>query len=68
MHSGSHKVAVWAAVVALFVIVGAGRAHSESTLFGAGHVGPDGPSFLYRIDPATGTVTPIGSGIVVNCW
>ena len=63
MHSPNTKVALWAALTALFVIAGAGRAHAETTLFGAGHIGSDGPSFLYWIDPATGRATPIGAGI-----
>ncbi|GIW42058.1 MAG: hypothetical protein KatS3mg076_2635 [Candidatus Binatia bacterium] len=43
------------AFLCLYAATGRGQ-----TIYGAAHVGPDGPASLYRIDPATGAATPVG--------
>lgn len=44
-------------------ILFASNAYAKTVLFGAAHIGPDGPSVLYRIDPLTGQAAAIGAGI-----
>jgi len=38
-------------------------AYAQSTLYGIGFTGPDGPSQLFTIDTTTGIATPVGIGI-----
>jgi len=55
------KLAGIVLVVAVAVLMGiSSQATAQSTLFGVAHMGPDGPSTLYTIDPGTGAVTPVG--------
>jgi len=39
------------------------NAYAQSTLYGIGFTGPDGPSQLFTIDTTTGIATPVGIGI-----
>lgn len=48
---------------ALLNITSAQADEPTSVLFGAAHIGPDGPSVLYKINPRTGEGAAVGSGI-----
>jgi hypothetical protein len=56
------------AIVAAVVLATslAGVAQARSILYGAAHLGKNGPSTLYTIDPSSGAATPVGTGIGFN--
>ena len=51
------------AVITIFCLFVSTYSHASLMVFGATHIGPDGDSTLVKINPTTGTATPVGTGL-----